>query len=614
MPEPKSRKRRKSDNSTPASKNGSAAVTLEEARSAASPASETPSRFSDTAAALLLGVVVILVLLATRPFSGLPMNDDFSYARTAQAFAETGRIVYNGWGSPLLLPQILYGALAIKLFGFSYGILTATGIFFAGAATAAMYLLARACGCPHYLSVLATCLLTLNPMFLSVAPSFMTDVPSLFLMLAALLTLVKALQTDAEGRVRLDGRRFLVSVLLGIVAGSNRQILWVAYLGALAMLLLLPGERRRVLPAIMVVLGCAAALTIWFNRQPYTVPAGMGMGLQTLLLMPNVAFMFIYKFLNMLGLFLFPMVLAALWRRQWRYLLLAALLFFCLLPLFYSFQTKNIQIIGDTYWLTVYGQYFTSSGAVVGGVHGFEKRPVVLSPAMIAGLVLAGALGLALSGYLFLDWWEEIGQSIRKRITRQQIAVSAVAISSVAQILASLPWYATMTVFDRYLLLLLPGFLILHAAQAANRAHPLLIRAATGLMAILAIIGFLFTSEYMAYTQARATLYNRLLARGVAPRAIEAGFEMNSDTQVQLGGYINNPLIKNPPGAYREGLRSRYIIYMPEYFPDMDVHYLLSTQRNPPPEHVLPDPVDSVTYHSLLPPRRRTMYVYRIRR
>jgi hypothetical protein len=294
---------------------------------------------------------------------------------------------------------------------------------------------------------------------------------------------------------------------------------------------------------------------------------------------------------------------------------------FCLLPLFYNFETRNTDLLGDQYRLTVYGQYFTSNGVMVGGVHGFDKRPTVMERPVIALLIVLGALSLAFSAYLALDWWERIGQTRRAgQLSPAQIGVSAVSVASAAQIVASLPWYATLTVFDRYLLLLLPGFLVLLGAQAAEAAPARSSTrrppgaAAVALVAAMWAVGLLFTGEYMAYSRARATLYQRLLARGVAPETIDAGFELNSDTQVRLGGYINNPNIRNPPGAFREDALGRFVGYSPEHFPVLDARYLLSTESSPASVPVVPEPVDRFSYTSLLPPRQRTMYTYRIDR
>ena len=40
--------------------------------------------------------------------------------KTAQVFAQTGHFAYNGWTAPMLGWQAIWGALFIKVFGFSF--------------------------------------------------------------------------------------------------------------------------------------------------------------------------------------------------------------------------------------------------------------------------------------------------------------------------------------------------------------------------------------------------------------------------------------------------------------------------------------------------------------
>lgn len=572
-------------------------------------------RARDLAVSLVLVAAVVGTILATRPLAGVPLNDDFSYARTAQALAQQGRVAYNGWGSPMLWPQLAWGALVIKGWGFSWNALAVTGIVAAAITTFLMYHLARACGCSRLTSTLATATLTLNPIFLGVAPSYMSDVPSLLLLLLPLLVLVTSLD-NTRGTLRLDPRRFFVSVALGVVAGANRQINWVAYLGALlAVMTLVPGERRRVGLGAGVVIGFAALGTLWFNSQKYTLPADVTEGLLVLLLYTNVALMFVYKILNMIGLFLFPLGLLAVRKRDGRNPVLVSLIVFFAIPVFYPLGTKLDPLHPD-YRLTVYGQYFTSAGVVVGGVWGFQERPLVLPAVVVRAFVVGGVVGSALAVFLLIRGFQKVRQTPKEALQATEVAVAAVASASLAAFVAWIPWFAVMNVFDRYVLLFLPGLLILLGARATRtKLSAPLVGLAACLLAGMWVIGYGFVAEYMNSARARAALYHRLLGEGVPRRQIEAGFELNADTQVQTEGYVNNRLIVNPPGAYRKDARAPYVQYGAENFPALDPHYLLSTQRRPDPAVVWPEPVHATTYESpLFPPRRRSMYVYRIRR
>ncbi len=591
--------------------------------------------------ALLCALATLAVLLALRPLAGAPQNDDFSYARTAWAFAQTGRVIYNGWASPLLLPQMVAGAVILKIAGgFSYAALAWLGVLSACGAAAVMYRLARACGLSAFFSVLAVAVLALNPIFLGVAPTFMTDAPSLLLYLLALYYLASALRPVAgacatASVVKISVRPFCFSVAFALIGGMNRQIIWVAELGALAFLFFATrgkDDKRLIAIGAGVLLVVGGALSLWFARQPYTVAPDVGAGLRLAQLAPLLSLLSIYKLLNLLAIGLAPALLLASGRRRPYRLLLAGglslfVFAFTLAPYLIAgsvadFHESLVNPLADWLRLTVYGQYFTSHGALVGGVHGFDTRPPVWNGDISRLLVFGGAVSLAYAGVLFFSWWDaQVGAADPSEADAAAIVrrtrVSAVALSSVAQIVVSLPWYASMTVLDRYLLLLWPGLLILHLAQAGGQARGLprpVVALAVAVAGLWAGWGIASAQEYFAYTRARAALYNRLVQRGVPRTAIDGGFEWNADTQVAAEGFVNSDQIKNPPNAYRPDARGQ-VAYRPGLFPAVNARYLLSTEESPSPDLVeIAAPDDRETYVSLLPPRRRTMYVYRLRR
>ena len=54
------------------------------------------------------------------PVANMAFDDDWSYIKTAEVFARTGHIVYNGWSVEPLGWMAAWGAVFIKLFGFSF--------------------------------------------------------------------------------------------------------------------------------------------------------------------------------------------------------------------------------------------------------------------------------------------------------------------------------------------------------------------------------------------------------------------------------------------------------------------------------------------------------------
>ncbi|HXJ39245.1 MAG TPA: hypothetical protein VNH18_08190, partial [Bryobacteraceae bacterium] len=100
--------------------------------------------------AIVLGCIAI-----AKPFANCAFNDDWSYSHVALQFAQTGRFHYNGWGSPTILFQTLWGAAWIRLFGFSFDVLRAATIPFALGFVVLVYALGRKVGLTRGLALFA---------------------------------------------------------------------------------------------------------------------------------------------------------------------------------------------------------------------------------------------------------------------------------------------------------------------------------------------------------------------------------------------------------------------------------------------------------------------------
>jgi hypothetical protein len=584
----------------------------------------------DIAIAALLAVLTAILLLILDPLADVPMNDDFSWARSAEAFARTGKIVYNGWGNPILLPHIVAGGIVIKLFGFSHVALGAFGIVSGAFYAGAIYLLARACQVDRALAGFLVALAVLNPVFLGNAPTFMSDVPSAFLYTCALLAFVKAAYLpEGETKYRLRPTPIVIATLFAFLAGANRQILWAALAVAFAtgFLYLTPADRtKKLAPAIAILLLGAIGLSAWFASQPYSVTVSLGALNQFLQSSPELIAWYPYKFLSMLGLACLPITIPfalTVWKGIKRPAPGFALCLACGIVPFLVFLV--LPAPSREYWngiwrLTAYGQYATFQGVMVGGPAGFEARPWMMPGGVGTLLNILGAVGIGL-----LLWCLVITNG------RRTFAANVVLAGALAQIVLPLPWYATGSVFDRYLVSLVPMFLIALTARPLGREaeasptstaslKPYLV--GMPLAAIFAFGGVTFAMEYFGYTQARAKLYHALLKQNIAPEHIDAGVETSGDTQIALGRYINNVNIKNPPDAYQESSVGN-CSFAPGYFPVMDAEYLLHSQSTTPdisqsgtrnPLVLDPDPVMKEEYRSPIAPNIRTIHVYRVRK
>src|SRR5262249_53558897 len=119
-----------------------------------------------------------------------------------------------------------------------------------------------------------------------------------------------------------------------------------------------------------------------------------------------------------------------------------------------------------------YGQYFTSHGVAVGGVGGFEDRPVMIPNLLANILLLLSACSVAVIGHMLINWLKQIELCHGPTPARTgQVRTLILLAASTAQILLMLPWLATNGVYDRYILLIAPGLAVFLATQLCTRLH-----------------------------------------------------------------------------------------------------------------------------------------------
>lgn len=127
-----------------------------------------------------------------------PLNDDWAYALAARNLAATGRLVLSDWGSSTQLTHLLAGALAAKLFGFSFAALRLANLLAGAAAVFVFMKLLDEFEAGPFEKLAAGLALALNPLFLALAGSFMTDVPYLFWMLLSVYFYIKNLKAPED--------------------------------------------------------------------------------------------------------------------------------------------------------------------------------------------------------------------------------------------------------------------------------------------------------------------------------------------------------------------------------------------------------------------------------
>jgi len=164
---------------------------------------------------LALAAIVTLFGMAwlwVGPRANVPVIDDWVYAWSVEHLLQTGRLRVLEFSAVYPIAQILWGALFVRVAGFSFGVLRCSTVILSTLGCWAVYLTLREMGCRRSTSLLAACALAVDPVYFALSFSFMTEVP--FVSLAAIATYfyVSAVCRDRPARLWFGGlfpsRRF----------------------------------------------------------------------------------------------------------------------------------------------------------------------------------------------------------------------------------------------------------------------------------------------------------------------------------------------------------------------------------------------------------------------
>jgi hypothetical protein len=181
---------------------------------------------------------------------------------------------------------------------------------------------------------------------------------------------------------------------------------------------------------------------------------------------------------------------------------------------------------------------------------------------------------------------------------------------TLAHICLLLPRGATVFIYDRYLLGLLPVTIVL-ILTLLQRSGLRITRAAYAVLATFAVYGVLATHDLFALNRARVAAVEEVRASGVSAGMIQAGFEYDGWTEVSLAGHINEKRIEAPAGAYVHD--SRYLerrqpcrLGFDEYTPALNRAYLVTLAQTP---CGVQSAFAAVEFRGWLPPFRRWVYI-----
>ena len=570
--------------------------------------------------ALLCAFVLLACVLVTWPFVEMGVNDDWSFIRTAQLMAQTGHVMYNGWAAMILGWQILAGALFIKLFGFSFTIARLPTFFLALLTPCLLHRVLVRFGLHAWNATLLTLTIVLSPILLPLAATFMTDVSGFFCILLCLYSCQRALQADS-GSASLAW--LYCAALVNIVDGTVRQIVWLGVLVMVPCTAWLLRRRKQMLlhGAALWLAGFTSVLIClhWYVRQPYSANEKLIDGTLNADAFSSLGWNVVKAFVSLLFftlpvLIVFPLRLLDLGRTKAlkAYGIIALATLVILFLVYRQFKVVHTLTYFAVPWLlnifTTHG--IMQDGAVVG------HQPIIIHlPLRSALSIITLISGMSCAAYVLLTHRgrKDISAASDARagdLTWHQTTILLIPFS-LAYFVLLMPRAAFHTLFDRYLvpLVLVLGVFALRFLQEHSRRTGWALSAVT--LATFTLGTVAGTHDFYSLTRARLAAAEEVTRSGVPRTAVDAGLEYDGWTELLVAGYVNDPHITIPAGAYKPLPKETDLCnysFLP-YTPDVKPAYVLSFDPSScfKPSHYAPVP-----YHMWIAPHQRTIYIQQV--
>lgn len=500
----------------------------------------------DLAAIALLWLLAVIV---ARPIGEFPLNDDWSWSKTAKTLAETGSYQPTSWTEMTLVTNALWGALFCLPRGFSFTALRCSTLVLSLVGAFVMYALIRQLQRPRLLAVICALTLVFNPLYFALSNTFMADVPFTTLALLSALFFVRYLQRESATAL-------VIASAFALAATLSRQMGLCLPLAFGVTLWLKHGFQKRsmiraVLPALVCIISLAA-FQYWLKATGKPPPNTMRTDrlwavLHNPIRIPlNVAY-FGWSMLMYLGWFLLPVTLPAVWSRR-------------------TAQTSKppcfpARIAVFVFIVASVGRFVFVPSLMP--VHNNVIIPQGIGPVMlrdIFDLHLPHLASLPIAFWLFVTVLSLTGAAILVFETTRIIIdrfpksrfdrISADGLTGAFFLLCAIVYLIPFLLsgfFDRYLIPVTAFLAAFLAVSLAGREFkiawaPLL--ATLLLIAGTGIFGVVGTRDYLQWNRTRWQALEALVAKEeVKPNNVDGGFEFNGWYLFDRLGQTNNATI-----------------------------------------------------------------------
>ncbi len=491
------------------------------------------------------------------PQGNFPLNDDYIYGQAVRHLLNSGQFELAA-SSPSCFLHIILGAVACKLFGFSYVVLRTVTLAVGLAGTIALYLTVCELGLRRQIAGLIALVYVTNPLFVNLSFTFMTDVASITFCNFYFLFLIRGMRRDSKGA-------FLAAAIMLLSAAAIRQ---TAAIYVLCNLCLLPVYwiQRRHFWTILVFL--VALPILWTMELEILLEAIHTLGVphtvyksQLLLAAAELVrspFQQLYQLVVKLGqlscylgLFCAPLICAFAFnlldrigehiRKAWPWFLLSVVVVGCAIgqlilqqqrlmpfsPILWKIPDLGVCSIVSTanpQWQPWLLAYLTSSAVVLS---------IVLLT--ILGIGLWCALSIAIRSLWHYLRMRKEHQPIDPHVARKRLPLFCFLLVIVS--LGFLTFQTLVRDYDRYYILVLaPVLICLAITWRWLKVKPTW--AMSGLILIaMAIPTTAAQQHYMSWNRARWAALSDLEARGLPADEIDGGYEYNVSRDISLWNY-----------------------------------------------------------------------------
>ncbi len=145
---------------------------------------------------LIIGIYALSILLVD-PRGEFPLNDDWSYTRSAFILGTQNRLHVDEWSAMSLIGQAIYGGLLVKIFKPEFLLLRLSTLLLSCVTALLLWALLRRLEVRTSLAWLAVLSWIFNPLQFSLSFTFMTEIPFLFFVALALYLYLLYLQSKS---------------------------------------------------------------------------------------------------------------------------------------------------------------------------------------------------------------------------------------------------------------------------------------------------------------------------------------------------------------------------------------------------------------------------------